>query len=320
MANLSTLIEARSTAGSTPETNLAEGSIIWFTANTTDGTPYPCYAQWKAPSNGRVIVEVWGAAGSSSRVCCCGASMPGNAGAYSRRETPVSTNTCICFCVGMPCTSPSNQIECSEATMLCVSNNSAGDTFCMCAQGGAGGYGMCISGSSIACCFVSGQTLCNSLSSGCGWVCNTCSGRHNATAYGGTTNIQGGYSKQYFGHCNPCCVNCHYSLVKTSAGVFGTEPSEIRHSIDWCRQCCGGGDVMPMINAVTSASKQPQQGGHLQGSWFSTIYCGCYQSHMCQTMYGTGIPAPGAGMRDNGRAQGSKGGMGAVKINFIPNS
>ena len=108
MANLSTLIQARSTAGSTPETNLAEGSIIWFTANTTDGTPYPCYAQWKAPSNGRVIVEVWGAAGSSSRVCCCGASMPGNAGAYSRRETPVSTNTCICFCVGMPCTSPSN--------------------------------------------------------------------------------------------------------------------------------------------------------------------------------------------------------------------
>lgn len=319
MANLSTLIQARSTAGSTPETNLADGSIIWFTANTSDGVPYPCYAQWNAPSAGRIIVEIWGAAGSAGRTCCCGASMPGNPGAYARRETNVSSNTCVCFCIGMPCSSPTDTINCSTQTMLCVSNNSAGDTFCMCAQGGAGGWGYCINGGSMACCFVSGQSLCNTLSNGCGWVCNTCSGRHNAQAYGGTINCPGGYSKMYFGHCNPCCVNCMYSLVKTSAGVFGTDPSEIRHSQDWCRMCCGAGEVMPMIQAVAAGSRQPQQGGHLQGNWFSTQYCGCYQTHMCMTMFGVGIPAPGTGMRDNGRSMGSKGGMGAVKINFIPN-
>lgn len=319
MANLSTLIQARTTAGSEPETNLADGSIIWFTHNSTDGSAFPCYVQWNAPSTGRIIVEIWGAAGSAGRTCCCGAGMPGNPGAYAKRETTVSGGTCVCFCIGMPCSSPDNNMNCSNATMLCVSNNSTAAAFCMCAQGGAGGYAYCISGSSMACCFVSGQSLCNTLSSGCGWVCNTCSGRHNAQAYGGTINCPGGYSKKYFGHCNPCCVNCYYDLVKTSAGVFGTEPSELRVQHDWCKMCCGAGEVVPMINAVAAASKQPQQGGHLQGSWFSTTYCGCYETHMCQTMYQVGVPAPSTAMRDNARAQGSKGGAGAVKINFIPN-
>lgn len=315
MANLSALIQTRSTVSS-EEDNLAAGSIIYFTENLSSGGGYTCYAQWCACSAGNLVVEIWGTSGSASMTCCCGFTMPGNPGAYSKRTIRANQGTCVCFCIGHPCGSPNTQINCGEPTMLCVKNNNAGN-FCMCAEGGAGGWGFCIDGSSsMACCFVSGQALCNTLTAGCGWVCNTCSGRHNAQAYGGDINCPGGYSKVYFGHCNPCCTNCWYAMVKTSAGIYGTEPAEIRQMYDYCRQDRTSGQY-GFIETLALAGKQPQQGGHVKGCWAGSQYCGCYNMNMCTTQFGVGIPGPAGIPCSNNKNYGSKGGAGAVKITFL---
>ena len=316
MANLSDLIEARTTAGG-EESNLAAGSIIYATENNRSPS-FECYVQWCACAAGKIIVEIWGAAGSSSRVCCCGISLPGNPPAYAKKEIAVNQGTCVCWCIGHPCGSGDNQINCSDPTMLCVKNNNAGN-FCMCAEGGRGGYGICHNGSSsAACCFVSGWSFCNTLTNGCGWICNYCSGLFIPNAYGGDVNCPGQYSRLYLGSCSSGSTQCWFAEVKTAAGIFGTCPATIQQRNDCCDERTGG-QQNPYIQAIAVTSKQPQMGGHVNGCWFGSQVCGCYEMSMCTQAYGPGIPGPSLIPCSNNKNHGAKGGAGAVKINFIAN-
>ena len=69
-----------------------EKGRIWIYG---DGNEYTALCNgfcWTAPGRGKVIIEIYGAGGSSGRGCCCGAAIPSNPGSYARK--------CICVCPG----------------------------------------------------------------------------------------------------------------------------------------------------------------------------------------------------------------------------
>jgi len=84
MANLSSLLGNKSLA-TLEETNLAQGEVYLYAGNSSDRSN--CDFCWLAPADGELVIEVWGAAGSSSKMCCCGMGLPGNM--CRRRRMPV---------------------------------------------------------------------------------------------------------------------------------------------------------------------------------------------------------------------------------------
>lgn len=123
MAILSQLLGNRDL---TWEDNLEKGRI-WvyqegneyttkFCMNGTGG----CWC-WRSPGTGKVVIEVWGAAGSGARSCCCAKGYPGNPGAYVRKCICVNSTNFVCGCNGFSCGNADSQQfrGCSEPTMVC---------------------------------------------------------------------------------------------------------------------------------------------------------------------------------------------------------
>ena len=68
MATLQSILKARSPES--PETNLEQGKM-WAFSVVTDYVTYSGCHCWIAPAAGTVDLEVIGAGGSGSRMCCC---------------------------------------------------------------------------------------------------------------------------------------------------------------------------------------------------------------------------------------------------------
>ena len=100
MATLKSILESRSSSGA--ETNLETGKI-WAYSTIASYSTYPGCFCWIAPGNGNVTLEVIGAGGSGSRMCCCSATISGNSGSYAKRDLTVSTNCYICGRAGKSC-------------------------------------------------------------------------------------------------------------------------------------------------------------------------------------------------------------------------
>ena len=322
MASLKNLLQKTVIDGGA-ESNLEKGRIYAYEPGSDQGVNFWNGGSgnfcWASPGTGTVTVEIWGASGSASRMCCCGAGLPGNPGAYSKKTFNVNSASCIIGCTGLSCGNPSTLCfrGCSAPTMLCWVGAS-GTNGCMCAQGGMSGLSVCISSSSIYCCFIAcGMCFTLQGSDGCGWICNYGSVYNFIPCgYGGDVNCCGGISKVFFGHCNSCCWCCNEYRVRTSPGIFAEQGGEVAFNFDMHEQ---GGSVVsgPYMLALSSMSRQPPQGMPYTSCWSSGgTSCGCYEYFGCHAYLGVGIPGPGVTPCSGVRDVGMRGGHGAVRIKY----
>lgn len=313
------LISQPSLTNSVTETNLERGQIFLFTpGNEKGGTFSFC---WNPPASGTAIIEVWGASGSGGMMCCCGGGLPGNPGAYSKKQITVTASCFVCGTVGQSCGSP---IICyrgrSEFTGVCWTGS--GTNGCICAEGGIGGTSCCSPTTGMYCCFVA-SSFCHTLfGSSCGIICNFGSGAPAgccAQAYGGDTNCNGGFSCASFRASSPSQNCCFIYHVKTSAGIFGKNGAVITYNVeDDTGQSKGPGQGIHSFSAaISGASRSPIGGVPFTTCYAGPVACGCYESHGCYLLMPAGVPGLPAHPCSNVRDHGIRGGNGAVRIRFF---
>jgi len=332
MATLKALVENKINQIDTDEEGLEKGQVYTFVPHGTAGTqfhPSGIFC-WLAPGTGRVVIDIWGAGGSSPSIRCCGVGLPGNPGAWSRKCICVVAGCQICGQVGISC----GNVEtfcfkgCSEPTQVCwVGRNQytgAVANGCMCAQGGRGGTAYCAPGSAaVFCCYQSGNFCVTNFSSGtCGVVCNFGSGTGSccAESWGGDINKRGGFSCSVFYTCYsncPCSTQAHVAIPP---GLFACDGASVQHGFetDGDHSQWNGSGYMQFIFQLNAMNRSPARGMPQVHCWVSNKPCGCYQMQACTPYFPTGtggtMPTP-CGDHCN---FGWRGGYGAVRINFIP--
>lgn len=315
MASLSNLLQTKQALAQIDEENLDTGQIFVFYPGRFNGN-FRCNFCWNAPGNGTAVIEVWGASGSASMMCCCGFGLPGNPGAYARKTITVSTGDRVFGNTGISCGNASQinfrGCSCNTGITVCA----GGTCSCICAEGGSAGCSLCVDGGSVYCCF-GAQGFCTANTGvGCGIICNFGSGYMTPLAYGGDVNCAGQFSCIEFRHCNPSCWCCHTQYIKTSANVFGECPTTIAVNHDTNQQSSGFA-INGFFQGLAGASASPTMGSHYRYCYSSTNYCGCYEYQGCSVMVPTGVPAPGSTPCSSVRDHGLRGGHGSVKIRFI---
>lgn len=324
MASLTDLVKAKQAQSSAGETNLEQGQIYSF----SEGNEYTKFQSvggssvwcWESPGNGTVLLEVWGAGGSSSRQCCCATSLPGNSGAYARKTFTVDNTCYITGCTGFACGNAADGCcrGCSEPTMVCWFGSGADG--CMCAEGGKSGYSFCTGGTSPYCYWV-GYGLCTTRldNDNCGLVCNHRDGDWIPQGYGGDTNCNGYISCMSYLGCYGMCICCHIQHVAGPAHVVATDGVLLSFGADsenpgsnW-----SGMGMYGFQAAMSGVTRMPSQGAQLRACWDGNVFCGCYEQNGCYSIvpYGFGGPAgyPCPGVRDVGY----RGGMGNTRIKFV---
>lgn len=316
--SLQTLIRSR--AQTFDEENLEQGRI-WVYSPGTMYTGFCTGFCWVAPSAGTAIIEAWGAGGSGAQMCCCGGGTPGNAGAYSRKTVTVSTGNTVTGSIGFACGNSSALCfrGCSDPTGVCWVTTPSGNG-CMCVQGGAGGRGMCSTGTSLFCCFVN-QSHCftGPFNDNCGLICNYFSGIWIACGFGGDVNCCGPFSCVSFFGCQPQCPCCFQYHVAVPAGYFSCVGSIATHgSEDESRSAAwAGSNIHKFFSALQGLSRTPTKGVPHNYCWRSDRSCGCYEMQGCMPYLPPGVGGmatqPCPAVRDHA----IRGGMGAVRIKFI---
>ena len=205
---------------------------------------------------------------------------------------------------------------------------------CICSQGGKGGISICIDSISaytvFRCNYFCGSPLgpgnsgCNT-GSHCGMICNICQNNSAclgfiACGYGGDVNCCGGWSCVSFQGCWPICPCQTQYHVPVAANIFAEEGGVFSYTSnsdgtpmsEW-----SGGPTANQINALTTMSRQPGPNGYFT-CWENSRGCGCYEMQGCMNFFPYGVPGaaphPCPGVRDHA----SRGGMGAVRIKYIP--
>ena len=324
MPNLSTLLTNR-VAPTRGTEELRLGSIFYFSQASTAAqicNNYMCNYCWRSPGTGCAVIELWGAGGNSGHMCCCsGGSLPGNAGAYSRRTVPVTASSYVCGWVGCS-TNPQGgvcAVGCSGCSVACLYNISTSNCL-MISQGGAGGFAFCSSGTASPFCCFAGNAWCNTQYSGCcGIICNIGGilgiSSNGACACGGDLNVNGAISciELLPGQCQYYPDGILYTHA-LPAGLFSTQQSCIRYT--------GGPDSSP---GYTTSNRWPamMQLSNMAGSnvspnicWGNAVDCACYESTSCIPSFPPGVPGTGVFVCGGMRATPARGGHGAVKITF----
>lgn len=309
----------KSRAPGNDEENLEKGRV-WVYSPGTMYTPFCTGFCWTAQESGTAVIEVWGAGGSSGRMCCCGASLPGNAGAYAKKTLTVSEGSIVQGVVGLACGNAGQLCfrGCSQPTEVCWITSE--DDGCICARGGKGGVTYCTSGTSPYCCFL-GNGFCSTRATGdnCGIVCNQCPGGWEALAYGGDVNCCGPYSCAMFFGCQAYCPCCQQYHVPVPPGLFSCDSTYAVHgSEDDSRSALGsGGLIHKFPSALSGLNRSAVKGTPHSYCWRSDRACGCYEMQGCMPYLPPGVGGvavqPCPGVRDNG----IRGGMGAVRIRFV---
>ena len=319
MAKLTSLLANR-----TPdpvENNLEEGRIYFYgPAVTYDACRNFCFC---APATGTAIIEAVGPGGSAAKMCCCGGGLPGNSGAYVKKECfTMNANQYICGCTGKACNDADALCfrGCSGPTTICWQSSTADG--CMCAEGGLGGCTTCNPNTSIVRCFRCNNfcwTSCGFDNTECAIICNYGGNRWHAQGYGGDINCPSNIGCVTFYNCNnghrPCQAVYH---VPMPAGFYFSEDGAIisyQTGTDNGAYASSGGGIVDFLTAINGASRNPDV-GPWQACWRYRYY-GCYNTFGCGHWlpYGAGGPPPQPcpGVRDHG----AYGGTGAVRIRFI---
>ena len=328
MATLSEILGKRTVpAGPEGDSGLEQGRIWVYTPSTRDASLF-CNFCWTSPSAGRAVIEVWGAGGSTGRQCCCsGGSLPGNAGAYSKKTIFVEKGSFICGIVGLSCGNANarDYRGCSQSSCVCWVGRSCDG--CICAEGGQGGCSRCSTGTSPYCCLVQ-RGFCHTLfTNGCGIVCNWVpldqSERNSfrGRAFGGDINCCGGISCSTYMHCNPnnyCCAQYHIAIPP---GVFAEDGVVVtfQGELDTPHGRCSGGGTHSALHGLAVAGKNPVRGGlYVSGCWSGGVrLCGCYEDMGCLPFFPYGMGGMPVQPRASVRDQPTRGGHGAVRIKFI---
>ena len=337
MAVLSNILQGK-TSPFVTETNLEKGIVTTFTQSGglneggIQATGNVCY---NFPGAGTAVIEVWGAAGSSGKMCCCGAGIPGNPPAYARRTVTVDGATWIRGFVGGSCSNDNLCFKgCSQASCItvCSPNGTlSGPTgnstcFCICSQGGAGGMTFCNGSSQPFCCFRANGFCFTDYGSSCGMVCNVRFWNPRC-AYGGDVNCNSGdpsdvthnHSKSEFYRCYPCrCTQNDYLGVPP--GIIAEEGAQLTYARECYSANTGGtGDGPGQIKlAIAGAGRLSSKIGTTNMQcWNNNRTCGCYESNHCRAHIPPAIPGQGASTASSVRDYGTRGGGGIIRIKFI---
>lgn len=333
MPSLSTILSEKlnatgksgSSSGATPGA-IEKGTIWFFNPGVEQGvTADNQQFCWEAPGSGCVILEIWGASGSSAAGQCCSTGISGNPGAYSRKTFAVGGGSYVCGSAGYSC--GNNVLSCrgcSEPTQVCWVGSSANG--CMCAMGGRGGYhfpaGM--ANTSPYCCFVAAGFCHTNIGTCCGIICHYCDNGGGAPtwmalAYGGDVNKCGGFScvTHFCNRPNRPCAMVHH--VAVSPGLFGEDGAVINVAME---QDVGyanwnGNGIHQLIFGLNAASRTPSMGLPMNSCWSGARSCNCYAPTGCMTYLPAGVPGIAANNCDGHCAHGWRGGHGAVRIQFI---
>ena len=205
---------------------------------------------------------------------------------------------------------------------------------CLCAQGGKGGISFCMDNKSPYSCFRTGyfcgtglgpaHNMCDTGNSACGMICNVCQDGSGlgfiACGYGGDVNCCGGWSCTSFQACLQTCPCMYQYHVPVAAGVFNEEGGVFTYtsySDDSPMGGWSGSASFSHINGLTAMSRDPQHNGYFT-CWNNQRSCGCYEMQGCMNYMPYGVPGaaphPCPGVRDHAM----RGGMGAVRIKYIP--
>jgi hypothetical protein len=304
------------------EYNLEKGKIWTYGTSGMYNTTCNCGC-WCAPGSGSVTLEVWGAGGSGARMCCCGMGVPGNSGAYSKKQFNVTQGIITCGTAGRSCGNSDSLCfrGCSESTQVCWRSSDSGANGCICSQGGRGGITFCTTGASPYCCFAANGFCATKLDNeNCGLICNKCSGSFEAEAYGGDLNKPGTVSCSLFAECYANNTACGYTYhIAMPPGVLSKESSMITFSpeVDSVNHNWSGAGIHQFQAALNAASRNPTNGGFHHSCWMGHRACGCYEMQGCQyhVPVGTGGPPPNQcpGVRDGAW----RGGPGGFRIKYI---
>lgn len=322
MPKLSDLLSTRELTSN--QTNLEKGKV-WVITNTGQVT---CVRSdmmycWRSPGCGTLTMEMWGAAGSGSRMCCCGFGLPGNAPAYVKKTIAVWPDTYICACPGMSCNAHDlcfsgcgvpSYLQWGNARDLCGFSGG-----CMCAQGGRGGTAFCSTTPSAYCCF-GANGFCHTRLNGdnCAIVCNHCSGGWLACGYGGDVNCCGCISYVAFKGCLPSCPCQQDNYIAVAPMVFGESGGYIVHTHDDDNEHTqwSGNGMHASAMSLNSMSKSPSGGIPWTVCYNGMQACGCYENLGCTPYMPYGVAGNGPMPCPDVRDMGKRGGHGAIRLTY----
>jgi|SaaInl74LU_5_DNA_1037368.scaffolds.fasta_scaffold06564_3 hypothetical protein len=341
MPVLSEIISAKLSGGGAiaEEDNLEQGQIFVYSPNKYNRGPagYGECQVWKSPGSGTATVEVWGAGGSSGKMCCCGAGIPGNPGAYLKKTITVDSDTWIRGYPGRSCSNDNLCFKgCSESSCFTICSPNGGlsglggaNCICLCAQGGVGGMTFCSGSSQNSCCYSANGYCCRAVSSNAGAACFLiCNVGYfdGKCAYGGDINCHSGvpggcmFSCASFGSCYDYKCGGQYDHVAYPPGIISKDGGVVTFQ----RECYsnaydGTGDGLhQLIGALSFAGRNSSIGGQLYTScWSSHRQCGCYEWNHCVPHLPFGVPGYGANAEGSVRDYGVRGGHGAIRIKFV---
>lgn len=340
MASLKNIVSGRNIISNNAalENNLETGQVSMLVPHSSHhGTTHQSINQiWSSPNTtGTVIIEIWGASGSSPNGACCGASLPGNSGAYSKKTFSLGGNTLnLSTTLGTSCTNS----ECcykgvSLPTCLCYCLGSANGT--MCAGGGRGGVWWCIDGSTSFVCCAAQANYCHTLYAdlpkpyfqgsfgaphdGCGMVCNITVAGDIPTASGGDINCPGGISCTLNTLCQGTC--CHYNYFyfqESSAGVHAEKGVMLAYGFEYdnMHHPLGGAGPHELLSNYSAVSREPI-GSPMAFCYGSAWICHCNQNNNTYSQFlPHGIGGPAIVNVHSGTTWGIRGGSGAVKVTY----
>jgi hypothetical protein len=230
--------------------------------------------------------------------------------AWNRRPSATGGTTAICCAAGAQCG-------------------------CLCAQGGKSGQFLCTDGGmSTFNCMMQSRYCSKTIHTrnvctlwACGIVCNICGDsqmRYDMCgvkcAFGGDMNCCGSFSCLRTFQCannNQSCMNQYQQatpamMYATEGGVF-TYP----HDHDTPASPTSGGPVLGQSSGLQTLSRAPS---HIQTTWCWTggRACGCYEMFGCVPWAPAGMGGYPASSCSDVRDHGGRGGMGFVRIKYVP--
>lgn len=324
MAKLSDLLSTREITAY--QENLQKGKIYTVTGMAGMNACIRSDSQWcwNSPGCGIAVIETWGASGTGSCNCCCGAGLPGNTGAYSKKTIAVTPCSNVFGRPGVACNGSGPGFSfagCSEGT--CVVWQDARDlqgntNGCICSQGGAAGKSCCFDGGSPYCCFAGVGYCATLICNCCGIICNHCPGLFWACGFGGDINCCGCFGKMEFRGAQHMCTCYFVELVPYAPHVFSEEGGWLAFPIenDHGNSNWAGAGMGSAAHVLNSTSKSPSGGQPWSSCWSGSRFCTCYESHSCMNFMPYGVAGTAAtvcpGVRDSGR----RGGAGAIRITY----
>ena len=174
----------------------------------------------------------------------------------------------------------------------------------------------------------------NAVGNGCGMVCNLGSGNNWPTADGLAKSYVGGDTAfisnitccwgqadrvacMYYGHCNPCCWNCHRQIIHSPPMLYSTCGAEMQLNHGWQDMYTYAGSAFGnMDHATQGLDRGPTWGGRPTSCWSGNKMCECYEWTGCSPWWRPAMPAPATFPCNSVRTHGWSGGGSIVRIKY----